>query len=228
LLIVSVSFQVIEMFYVTPPYPAIYARYLPITIFALLLLNIPLFFIAGDSAAVIDYFVILLLAIHAVVTLRRLYQKKRPLKDATFMFWNLAMGSFLLFALSLLLGLFVPLPITLSAAAFSYFALSAIFAMSYKIVPFLVWFHLNAKGYFDAPMMHEVVDPKYAKLNLYLFTASFLLLLLAPFFPLFWKAGALFWTASFAMLFWAILGGIKKYNFTLKNGTKFDFGAPAT
>jgi len=40
ILIISVSFQVIEMFYVTPPYPKVVVKYLPIVISILLVLNI--------------------------------------------------------------------------------------------------------------------------------------------------------------------------------------------
>jgi uncharacterized membrane protein YesL len=97
------------------------------------------------------------------------------------------------------------------------------YAMTYKIVPFLVWFHLNAKGYFEAPMMHEVVHPKYARLNLYLFLTSFILLLIAPFVSIMWKIGSIAFIISFFMLFLAIYRAIKKYYYVLENGKRFEF-----
>ena len=60
--------------------------------------------------------------------------------------------------------------------AYGGFALSVVFGMMYKIVPFLVWFHLNSQGYFDAPVMTEIISPKRAKLHVYLALMSFLFL----------------------------------------------------
>ena len=133
------------------------------------------------------------------------------------------MGSLTLFTVMIFLNIFIELPISLLGILFSYFALSIVYAMSYKIVPFLVWFHLNAKGYFEAPMMHEVVHPKYARLNLYIFLISFVLFLIAPFVSIMWKIGSIAFIASFFMLFLAIYRAIKKYYYVLENGKRFKF-----
>ena len=214
LLIISVSFQVIEMFYVTKPYNKVYAKYAPIAIFALLVLS---FF-----SKIFLYIAILIIATHMVLTIINLKNKKRPINDATIYFWYLGLSNFLIFTLALFLSIFIELPTILIAAFFSFFALSIVFAMVYKIVPFLSWFHLNAQGYFDAPMMHEFISPKYAKVNFYLFILSEVLLLISIKFSLFYSFAGVLISAVFLMLFSAIYSSIQKYKHTLKHGTKLN------
>ena len=201
LLIISISFQVIEMFYVTPPYNKIYAKYMPVVIIILLFVNLFSAIFIPSIITTVGCIIIILVALHAGLTLLKLKQKKRAITDATILFWTFGMSSYILFATIYTINLFIPMPTTLIAALFASFALSTIFAMSYKIVPFLVWFHLNAKGYFEAPMMHEIAHPKYARVNLYLFIASFASLILASFIAIFWQIGSLFLAISFFMLF---------------------------
>ncbi len=217
MLIVSVSFQVIEMFYVAPSYKKIYSNYLPISIFILLLLYsfnqfIPIF------SSVINI-VIAIYMFHAIYTLINIKRKKRPISDATFWFWIVGMISLSLFGIVYILDIST----ILSATLFVSFAISILFAMSYKIVPFLVWFHLNAKGYFDAPMMYEVISPKYAKINLYIFIVAIFTLIIATKFILLYYISSTLLLISFIMLYLAIYGAISKYNYTLINGKKFNF-----
>ena len=226
LLIISVSFQVIEMFYVTPAYHKKYAKYIPQVLTILLFLNLIVAIFIPVWLNVIEYIIILLVALHAGLTLLKLKQKKRAVTDATILFWVFGMSSYILFAISVTLNLFMTLPATLIATLFAYFALSVVFAMSYKIIPFLVWFHLNAKGYFEAPMMHEIAHPKYAKINLYFFIASAMSILLANFLTFFWQIGALILFVAFFMLFYMLYRAIKKYFYVLKNGKKFEFNMP--
>ena len=226
LLIISVSFQVIEMFYVTPPYHKIYAKYIPQIITVLLFINLIVAIFTPAWLNVIEYIIILLVALHAGLTLLKLKQKKRAVTDATILFWVFGMSSYILFAISVTLNLFMTIPTTLIATLFAYFALSVVFAMSYKIVPFLVWFHLNAKGYFEAPMMHEIAHPKYARINLYLFITSAVSIVLANFLTFFWQIGALILFVAFFMLFYMLYRAIKKYFYVLKYGKKFEFNMP--
>ncbi len=226
LLVISVSFQVIEMFYVTPAYPRQYAQILPKLLFGLLIANIAMALFMQSYLQIIDAVVILLIALHALLTLIRLKQKKRAVTDATVLFWAFGMGTYLLFTLAYGASYFVAIPVTLLATLFSFFALSVVFAMSYKIVPFLVWFHLNAKGYFEAPMMHEIAHPKYARVNLYLFGSTFIVLFAANFIPVLWKVGAILLFVAFAMLFAMIYKALRKYNYIFKNGKRFEFTIP--
>ncbi len=218
LLIISVSFQVIEMFYVTPPYNKRYTKVIPTIIFTTLIIYAFSLFIT-DILLFLPYIVTFLIALHAIFTLYNLKRKKRPINDATVWFWTLGMVALILFFIVSVLKINT----ILSATLFSIFALSIMFAMSYKIVPFLVWFHLNAKGYFDAPMMHEVVSPKYARVNLYLFLVASILSICSIFYTKIYYISSAILLLSFLMLAIAIYQALNKYYYTLKHGKRLEF-----
>lgn len=226
LLIISISFQVIEMFYVTPPYPRTLSQYLAGTILLLLLIKIPLLLFLPAVASAIDIMLALLLISFAFFTLYRLSQKKRPLSDATIWFWRLGMGSLILSMLLWIISQFAPHPLlqSISYISFASFALSIVFAMFYKIVPFLTWFHLNAQGYYTAPMMHEVIHPKTAKKHFWIHLAAIVVLLLSLFVgKLIFVAGVLT-ILSFGWIAYQIIHAHRLYRKTEMTGEKFDMG----
>jgi len=97
------------------------------------------------------------------------------------------------------------------------FSISVIFAMVYKIIPFLVWFHLSSQGYMEAPMMHEVIRPKMAKFHLYLHIISISILVAKVFFNPLEPFAYIIWVASFGFLTWNIVKGASKYSYTQRN-----------
>ena len=193
-LVMAVAFQVIEMFYVTPPYPEAVRRWFPMAMLGLLVAQVPLYLLSQSAAVAADWGIALLLLGFAAVTLKRLSQRKRPVADATVMLWRTAMGSLALSALLAMVSTLAarqPL-FDLAALAFGYFVFSVIIAMTYKIVPFLVWFHLNAKGVLETPMMGDVIPARMAKRHMWLHWGAGLFLAAAPFVPTAWKGvGAL-------------------------------------
>jgi len=219
MLIISVAFQVIEMFYVTPPYPKALQNYLTVAIFALLLIAL----LIPSATVIIQAVIALLLAVFAIFTLIRLSQKKRSVSDASLWFWRAGMGALIAYALLFLVSIFVAVNTTLIAILYTFFALFIVSAMVFKIVPFLVWFQLNRGGYFDGPMMHEVIHPKIAKYNFYLFIASFALLIVGVYFKLSIYIGFLALAFSFLMLAILIYKAWHKYLHTLQFGTKIEF-----
>jgi len=226
LLIISISFQVIEMFYVTPPYPKVLSRYLTGSILLLLLIKIPLLLLLPAAVSAINIVLALLLISFAFFTLYRLSQKKRPLSDATIWFWRLGMGSLILTMLLWITTQFAPYSLlhSISYIAFVSFALSVVFAMFYKIVPFLTWFHLNAQGYYTAPMMHEVIHPKTAKKHFWIHLAAIAALLLSLFVgKLIFIAGILT-ILSFGWVTYQVIHAYRLYRKTEMTGEKFDMG----
>jgi len=228
LLIVSVSFQVVEMFYVTPPYPHLLRRWLPSSIAWLLAGTLA----AGIVVPSLQYFLLLpamlLLILHAIITLRRFHQRKRPLTDATVWFWRLAAVSLIISLSGSIVHFMTTTPLwleRLNMIFFLFFSVSVLLAMLYKIVPFLVWFHLNAQGYFSAPMMHEVIHPKYAMKNLWILLTSLIISLAALTLPVLWSPAGGFLALSFV---WAALGvyrGWHRYLEVERSGEKFSFPA---
>jgi hypothetical protein len=224
LLIISISFQVVEMFYVTPAYPAMLSRRVPVVIVSLLLLLSLLILIQSSAVASMQILLYLTMILYAVYTLLRLSQRKRPLADATMWFWRTGMGSLILSMLLLIVEHFTPHPLLVSMAVilFASFVLSVLFAMFYKIVPFLTWFHLNAQGYFTAPMMHEVIHPKTAKKHYYIHLVTIGLFLLSLFAPQSILLAGIGMVLSFGWIGYHILHANRLYKHTQETGEKFD------
>ncbi len=228
LLILSVSFQVIEMFYVTPAYPRLLSRYLPVGIAAALTLELVARLDLPPLAPWIENLALLGILAYALLTLRRLSQRRRPLTDATVWFWRTGMGALsiasILWILRNLLGGFPAELDRLLFGLYGAFALSVVFAMSYKIVPFLSWFHLNAQGYFNAPMMHEVIRPRYAMQHLGIHLATLFVALVAAFDPRLWPLVGAMLTLSFAWIALAIYRAWHLYLEVQRTGERFEFG----
>jgi len=226
LLIISISFQVIEMFYVTPPYPESVSKYLPLTLFTLLSISTVLGLFNSNIWIVSNILLSLLLIAYALLTLRRLTQKKRPRSDATVWFWRLGLSALILSMLTMSLDAFSTLPVAkaLSYIFFSTFFLSIVFAMFYKIIPFLTWFHLNSQGYFTAPMMHEVIHPKTAMRHLYIHLLTMFSFIVSLFIPEVISIAAALLILSFGWMSYQIIHAWKLYTHTQKNGEKFEMG----
>ena len=223
LLVVSVSFQVIEMFYVTTEFNTIYSKYMPIAIFVLLWVNIALAFFGLEFQYFVFTLIDLLLLLHLIQIAWKLKKRKRKVKDGTVWLWYLASGSFVGFSLLVIEANFIEINPFFIATLFAFFATSIAIAMSYKIVPFLVWFHLNSKGYFEAPMMHEIVHPKYIRVTFWLYFASFLSFFASFLLPFFLYIGAILFIFTFLLLFISIYNAINRYNYILKYGKRIDF-----
>jgi len=227
LLILSISFQVIEMFYVTPAYPKRVSHDFPIVLFILLICSTLIAFIFPELWTTTHALIVILLSTYASVTLKRLTQRKRPLTDATVWFWRLGLGSLLLSMLTLILQNFTELSLLkpLNYIFFASFALSIVFAMFYKIIPFLTWFHLNSQGYFTAPLMHEIIHPKTAKKHLYIHLATIVTFIVSLFMSTFIFLAGLLMILSFSWMAYQIIHADKLYKETQKNGEKFDMGS---
>jgi len=226
LLIISISFQTIEMFYVTPSYPKIVNRTLPLSLLTLLIITSIIGLFNSTVWIVSNVLLALLLSSYALLTLKRLTQRKRPLTDATVWFWRMGLSSLILSMLLMAFSQFKEIAAlqSLSYIFFATFALSIVFAMFYKIVPFLTWFHLNSQGYFTAPMMHEVIHPKTAKKHLYIHLTTIVTFILSIFIPQLILLAGLLTILSFGWMTYQIIHAHLLYNKTQKTGEKFDMG----
>ncbi|MFO1409104.1 MAG: hypothetical protein U1F06_01815 [Steroidobacteraceae bacterium] len=192
-LVAAVAYQVVPMFQVTPAYPAWLARALLPALFAALALR-SLAALAGLPAlatTLLDTLLALLALGFAVVTLRLQQRRRRRIADVTVQFWQLAMlclaAAALLRAASAWhapLAEAALLPFAIAVLALPGCAVAVISGMLYKIVPFLVWFHAQARaaGRGAPRSTQEVIAPGAARWHLRLHLASLALL-----------AGALAW-----------------------------------
>ena len=209
LLIMSISFQVIEMFYVTPPYPSWIQKTLIMIIF---------FLLPFASLPFVPIMIGVLFIVYAGFTLHRLSKRKRPTSDATVWFWRFGMGMLIVSMLLMSSGVESLKP--LNYITFIFFALSIVFAMVYKIVPFLVWFHLSNQGYMKAPLMFDIVHPKEIKQHFYLHVMTFVVFVLSIMIKGVIMIAGLLTIASFGLLLYRLLRAVKKYYYTQKHTQK--------
>ena len=164
LLVIGVAFQVVPMFQVTPDYPNRARRWLATALFLLLgawaigksaldLSMIGPAASAGAGAWVPEVLALLAAAgyvVFGLLTLNLLWRRKRPGPDPTTLFWYVGTTSLIACALLWVVGRWWPgmadspaYPLGLGILSIVGFAYSIINGMLYKIVPFLVWYHLQ-------------------------------------------------------------------------------------
>lgn len=205
-LLIAVALVVVPMFQLTPAYP----KWLAHTFCPLALLLLTLQMLADLSgwplsANVLASILAMGVAVFAAQTLRLQRQSTRVRFDASQHFWHLAMSCGLA-ASGLWLGL-LWLPELFSEPAWILFCgvlifiggfMSVMIGMLYKIVPFLIWLHLQncCPAGMMAPNMNKVIAARHIDRQLWAHGAALLLLLAAVVWPV-WFA----YLAGVALLF---------------------------
>jgi hypothetical protein len=84
--------------------------------------------------------------------------------------------------------------------------------MIYKIIPFLAWFHLSAKGHFMIPNLRDYINSNNIKVQFYIYVVTVLFFVLSLYFnQLFlYVASSLFLVSNLLFLF-NLLTAVKKY-----------------
>jgi hypothetical protein len=102
------------------------------------------------------------------------------------------------------------------------FILSIMVGMMYKIIPFLVWLHLNAMGYMNIPTANEMIDKNYSKLQFVLLILSLVGFVFAFYMPELLKPSAVSFIVSMILLEYNVILPILIYGKTLKTKPDFD------
>jgi hypothetical protein len=192
LLIITISYQVVPMFQVTPKYPRwmitvtgpiLFADLVGLTLLSLSGSNI------GFLSSALEFIALIFLAGFAVQTLTLQYQRRRKVPDVTLDFWRF--GFLCLLTCLLLLGLrrtllvSVDIDVLLGMLMIVGFIQSLIIGMLYKIIPFLVWLHLthavdmSARWQLKIPNMKQIVPDRHARTQLMLHILTVILLLVS-------------------------------------------------
>ena len=190
MLVVGVAFQVIPMFQASRIYPAPVTRWAPLLL-AGLLAAWSAAWIAGHSGAGIAA-VLLGAALMAFATLsaRLLATRKRKETDATTLYWRLSLGSLaasaLLYAFAYLLPEHAQAPLVIGIVFIVGFAMGAVNGMLYKIVPFLLWYHLQhdpaaKKG--AVPSIRLILPDALARRQFWWYVAALALMVGAVYLP---------------------------------------------
>lgn len=224
LLVAGVAYQVVPMFQLTPAYPARLTRWLGGTVFFLLcgwslapyLPPLP----AAWGGALAAAGVATGFALFAGATLYVQHKRRRRIVDVTLQFWRVGMLSLIaaiaLWSAAQLTSAIAEdprYPIVLGMLFMMGFAVSVVSGMLYKIVPFLVWLHLQGRLPKDktAPNMKQIIPDRAARRHMWTYTASVLLLLGSTAWPpLVYPAGLALGIAS-CMLWLNLLAAVRLY-----------------
>jgi len=224
LLLIGVAYQVVPMFQITAEYAPRLRRWLPWAVLLLLIawslttLHLPgLAWLPGLGLAAV-------FALFALVTLQLQRRRLRRLPDVTVDFWYVGLLCLLAAVALWLLHKTMPLGIRLQLFHLWWGVLvlvgaagAVISGMLYKIVPFLVWLHLNnrmqeaGKWQGDVPTMRQVIAERSARRHFYLHVAAVLLLLPAMAWPLLFYPAVLILAAAYAQQMWNLLGAVRLY-----------------
>lgn len=221
-LLISVSYQVVPMFQVTPEYPGWIRRWLiPVLLVTLVAWNV-----ASLTAAVPVVRGLLLgamlleLVVFALVTLWLFSRRKRKVPDNTLLFWRTGIAVFVIIVVLLAVDGYKPwlqLAFPLGVLIVPGVMLTMINGMLYRIVPFLSWFHLQhaqvAAGRFDIqlPHMKSFITDKAARRQYYVHLASLLCMLTATVMPevMTYPAGILFFISNLLLFLHLVRSWLK-------------------
>ena len=222
-LIIAVAFQVVEMFYVTTSYSNWCKRNVFRIIPAALVFKTLWLFFDLPYPWVFDLLMAALLIGFLSTTLIRLRERKRRVSDVSIWFWNLGMAFLLIALASYTLSLITDTVLFVQIALITYalFAVSIILGMIGKIVPFLVWFHLSSAGYMDAPIMSHVIPLKRSQSTFGLFVLVSITAVISVLYPPLLTLTGIFAFALFTLLGYNLIRALKLYRYTLTHGTRF-------
>lgn len=222
-LIIAVAFQVVEMFYVTAPYSAWCKKNVFSVIGGALVFKIAGIFLGWTYVWMFDLVIGALLVGFIVTTAKRLNQRKRRVSDVSIWFWNTGISLLSVAVLSYGISEWRGYPplLTLSLIAFALFALAIILGMMGKIVPFLVWFHLNSAGYMDAPIMSNIIPMVRAKWLFVLFIITAVSALGGVFIAELLVLSSISGALMFALLLFNLVKAVQVYRYTLIHGMRF-------
>ena len=186
MLIVGVAFQVIPMFQSSRLYPPFVTRAAPWGMAVLLAAWSAATVSGAPGAAIAAVLLGAVLAGFAAVTAWLLTTRKGKAPDVTTLYWRLSLGSLAASAL-----LYLPLappqaPLVVGIVFIGGFAMGAVNGMLYKIVPFLLWYHLqqdpNAKKS-DVPSIRLILPDALARRQFWWHAAALAALLGAVVWP---------------------------------------------
>lgn len=193
ILVVAVAFVTIPMFQLTPEYPVWFSHSFAVVV----LVAVALWTLADLTglavpAALMATVLVVLAAVFTGVTLRILSRGKRAKRDASHRLWTVSMCSAMVACALWLAARFIdPLghwhgwPLLFGVLLLMGCFMSVMVGMLYKIVPFLVWLHLQnlGRGHVKAPNMKKVLPQVQIDRQMLAHLSALALLLLSVFWP---------------------------------------------
>lgn len=223
-LIIGVAFHVLPMFYVAPRFKKFCKQKVVWLITSGLLLWLFLNIFIESYSTIGKIWVALFFWAFSTTVYLKLNARRRKISDITVWYWRSA-------TIFMTLGTFAwaindffdeKYIVIVSILIGGGFILSIMSGMLYKIVPFLVWFHLNAKGYMSIPTMNDMISKKLAKAQFFLFILSLIGFIVSFFIPNMLPLFAITFIMSMAILEYNIVIPILIYAKIIKTKPDFD------
>ncbi len=227
ILIIGVAFQVLPMFYVAPRFKQFCKKKIVWIVSFGLLMWLLLSSYAPEYALYAKIWIATFFWAFATAVWVKFNKRKRPISDVTVWYWRaasifLTLGAFLWIFDEFFKHEYIVMVGILIGGGF---ILSIMLGMLYKIVPFLVWFHLNAMGYMTIPTMNEMINKTAAKVQFILFILALVGFIFAFYMPEVLVSSALAFILSMAILEYNILVAVWIYMQTKKRKPDFDMSA---
>ncbi len=211
LLLSGVAFQVIPMFYVASEFSRWIKRGLLVVLFLGVAAMIFGVFYEGFFALSRIFFGIYAV-IFSLVSIRKLFYRKRKSYEPTVVYWYFGLANIFLFGVLLALSTIFTVPEYIFALIAGIGGVAAIIqGMLYKIIPFLAWFHLSFEGYFDAPNMREIIGFDTITLQMRIFFAAYVALLGTLVSDVGFLVAGILFIVSFGLLFRNLYIGSRVY-----------------
>ncbi len=221
LLIVSVSYKIIPMFFVAKEFPMfVQKRLYPVQLALLLLFAYAQLQEKTLLLSVTQLLLCTSVILFALLSILILQKRKRARKDVSIELWYFAMGNAILAAL-LYAGANVNLSFAIGFFALFGAVYALINAMLYKIIPFLTWFHLSSNMVFDAEM-GNVIPKKKMSIQINLYYLSYFFFLCTALSPAFIIVSATLFLFSSLMLLLNIFKAKKYYTEYMKKKVVFE------
>jgi len=237
LLIMAVSWQVVPMFQITKPYPRWSLRWLAPSLFVLFILRMLLVLLSlwltlpeamlFGLALLLDLLISAALVAFAATTLWLQSRRKRKLKDTHPLYWRVGCVGLLItiagWWLIFLVGdqqLREQLRFLCVLIFMTGFVTAIMTGMLYKIVAFLVWFHLQGlntrrmmagESAIQVPHMKTVIRENRARLQFRLFLLALASVPLTWAWPHLYGLAVIFWGLHFAMMLVNLAGAVGCY-----------------
>lgn len=223
-LIIGVAFHILPMFYVAPRFKKFCKQKVVWIISFGLLLWVFLNLFSDSYSTIAKIWVALFFWAFSTTVYLKLNARRRPVSDVTVWYWRSAavfmtLGTFAWVANDFYNEEYIVVVSILIGGGFIFSIMSG---MLYKIVPFLVWFHLNAKGYMSIPTMNDMISKKLATIQFMLFLISLIGFIISFFVPFFVPIFAITFIISMTILEYNVVSPVLIYAKTIKTKPDFD------
>lgn len=224
ILIIGVAFQVLPMFYVAPRFKNFCKKRVVLFITTGLLVWFFLSLFYAEYTLYAKFIITTFFWAFATTVWFKFNKRKNPISDVTIWFWRVASVSLTLGAYLWIFDEFFKHEYIVMVAILigGGFIFSIMIGMLYKIVPFLIWFHLSTKGYINMPSVDKMIDKNLARVQFVLFVLSLIGFIFSFYFPLVLIPSGFFFVGSMLILEYNLVKVVLIYEKTIKTKPEFD------